>query len=144
MAIVTRLHKNTPIVQPIVHSDFFNNFDIHPNKNDVAKLVNEDSIKNSIKNIIMTRRGERLYNPEFGSEIYNVLFENFSPQTEDELKSLIRTAIENNEPRANVIDIIVTPLLTDSDSAYSVAVYFTTINTLDETLVLEILINRIR
>lgn len=144
MAIITRSIKNSPTVQPVFHSDFFNNLDIHPNKNDVARLTNEDSIKNSIKNIILTRRGEKLFNPEYGSEVYSVLFENFSPQTEDELKGLIKTAIKNNEPRASVVDVIVTPILTETESAYSIAVYFTTINTLDETLVLELLLTRIR
>jgi phage baseplate assembly protein W len=64
-------------------------------------------IKQDIINHFHIRQGERLMNPEFGTIIWDVIFE---PLTED-LKTLITKNIEdiiNYDPRVNVDGIVIT------------------------------------
>jgi phage baseplate assembly protein W len=64
-------------------------------------------IKQDILNHFYTRQGERLENPEFGTIIWDCLFE---PLTDD-LKNLIRQNVEtiiNYDPRVQVDEVIVT------------------------------------
>jgi phage baseplate assembly protein W len=142
MAIVVRKTKTTPqTAKPLVYSDFYSNFDLELVKKDLLSYKNEDSVKRSIRNILLTDRGERFFNPTFGSDIRKMLFENFSPSTEQVVADLIKTAIGNHEPRANVIDVNVSGNA-DQNSMY-INIVFSVINKA-EPVTLELILNRIR
>ena len=142
MAIVVRRTKTTPqTAKPIVYSDFYSNFDLELVKKDLLSYKNEDSVKRSIRNILLTDKGERFFNPTFGSDIRKMLFENFSPSTEQVIADLIKTAIGNHEPRANVIDVNVSGN-PDQNSMY-INIVFSVINKA-EPVTLELILNRIR
>ena len=142
MAIVVRKTKTTPqAAKPLVYSDFYSNFDLELVKKDLLSYKNEDSVKRSIRNILLTDRGERFFNPTFGSDIRKMLFENFSPSTEQVVADLIKTAIGNHEPRANVIDVNVSGN-PDQNSMY-INIVFSVINKA-EPVTLELILNRIR
>lgn len=126
---------------PEVYSDLTTSFTIHPNKLDLVVFTNEEAVKRSILNILFTDRGERLFNPTFGSNMRALLFENISPQTESAIKSYIESAIENEEPRAKLIDVVVAAL--PDENAYSATVIFSIINNSDP-IILDFLLNRIR
>jgi len=142
MAIVIRTNKSTPqISKKIVYSDFYNNFDKQDIKNDIKVLENEESIKTSIKNLLFTDRGERFFNPTFGSDIKKMLFENFTASTEQVTKDLIKTAIKNFEPRVDVIDLKV--LGNPDKNSMSLTLLFSVINK-SEIVTLELILNRVR
>ncbi len=46
---------------------------------DISPVTNEESIKQSIRNIVLTAPGEKLFNPKFGSSVYKMLFEPLDP-----------------------------------------------------------------
>jgi phage baseplate assembly protein W len=142
MAIVVRKTKITPqTAKPLVYSDFYSNFDLELVKKDLLSYKNEDSVKRSIRNLLLTDKGERFFNPTFGSDIRKMLFENFSPSTEQVVADLIKTAIGNHEPRANVIDVNVSGN-PDQNSMY-INIVFSVINKA-EPVTLELILNRIR
>lgn len=142
MAIIRKSQTKTQTQHNnIVYADMFTNLDVHPNKKDIALHYNEDSVVRSIKNILLTDRGEKLFNPLFGSDIRSLLFENFSPQAETSLKHYIKLAIGNFEPRANLIDVLVSAL--PDQNAYVVTITFSVINR-SEPITIDILLNRIR
>lgn len=142
MAIVIRKTKTTPLVsKPLVYSDFYSNFDLELVKKDLLSYKNEDSVKRSIRNILLTDKGERFFNPTFGSDIRKMLFENFSPANDQVVADLIKTAIGNHEPRANVIDVNVSGN-PDQNSMY-INIVFSVINKA-EPVTLELILNRIR
>lgn len=142
MAIVIRKTKTTPLTtKPVIYSDFFSNLDTSTTKNDLLSYTNEDSVKRSIRNILLTDRGERFFNPTFGSDIRKMLFENFTPATEQVVADLIRTAVGNHEPRANIIDVNVSGN-PDQNSMY-INIVFSVINKA-EPVTLELILNRIR
>jgi phage baseplate assembly protein W len=142
MALIKRSQTYTQAaITSTVYSDLTTNLGVHPQKLDLYLEVNEEAVKRSITNILLTDRGERLFNPVFGSSIRGLLFENISPQTEAALKSAVENAIENFEPRASLIDVFVQPM--PDENAYAVTVAFGIINS-PEPIVLELLLNRIR
>lgn len=89
----------------ILYRDIETNFSIHPVSLDCLTLVNEESIKRSLKNLILTNKYERLFNPDFGCNIRKLLFENFEVTTQETLRELIEEAIKNYEPRVNLLKV---------------------------------------
>ncbi|NDC96351.1 hypothetical protein EB118_25655, partial [bacterium] len=127
MALVVRTIKSSPRnVKPVIYSDFYNNLNTENVKNDLLTLENEESVKTSIKNILKTNRGERFFNPTFGSDIRRMLFENYTSATEQIAKDLIKTAIKNFEPRANIIDVKV--LGNPDQNSINITLIFSVIN----------------
>ena len=87
------------------YSDFTRNFNKTPVGNQLARVTNDASIQQSLKNIILTNFGERLFQPYIGSNVIATLFENKVSETFSELEFYIQTAVENSEPRVNLLDI---------------------------------------
>lgn len=142
MAVIRKTRRNTQTARiEEVYSDITTPFLIQPNTLDLVKEINEDAVKASIKNILLTDRGERLFNPIFGSDIRSLLFENITPQTESLVREYVEQSINNFEPRANLIDVIVTA--SQDANAYAVTVVFSVINR-SEPITLDILLNRTR
>ena len=56
-------------------SDFLNNMDVHPVNKSLGRVINEEAVKQSLKNLILTNSGERLFQPTIGSDVYKSLFE---------------------------------------------------------------------
>jgi len=61
--------------------------------------------KSNIKNLLLTRRGERLGNPTFGSELMSVLFEPMDGDLETKLEEAIRASLSEFLPFVNLLDI---------------------------------------
>jgi phage baseplate assembly protein W len=99
MALTPRTRSNE------FFSDFTREFDSIPGRTDLARLVNENAVKESIFNLIMTDRGERLFQPNVGCDIRGSLFENIDPNTMLILKENIKTTINTYEPRCNLKDV---------------------------------------
>ena len=113
-------------VQPEIYSDFFDNLDFHPIRGDLVRKTNEASVSQSIRNILRTSYYERLYDPRFGANLRGLLFENFSPFLEIQIKTQITNAIENYEPRAELIAVDVS---SDVDNnLYTATITFATKN----------------
>ncbi len=70
---------------------------IHPVKKDIIPLKDDDAIKRALKNILLTENYERGFEPNFGSAVRSVLFENISLTTSIALKKTIEVAIQNYE-----------------------------------------------
>ena len=51
----------------VVYSDFDLSFLKHPNTKDITILKDLDAVKQSIKNLILTSRGERPFQPTLGT-----------------------------------------------------------------------------
>lgn len=66
-----------------------------------------DAVKTNIKNLLSTRRGERLMQPEFGTTLWNILFENDTDDEnlEQEIETSIDTAIKNWLPYISIEQI---------------------------------------
>ena len=68
-------------------------FKVNPLNQDLIALKNVNAIARSLKNIVFTGRGEKFFDPEFGSRVSESLFENL-----DEVAALaIKDEIEYHE-----------------------------------------------
>lgn len=108
-------------------SDIDFNFSLHPRDGDVATKYDEQAIKQSIKNLILTRNYERPFRSYLGTQIYSILFENISPLTTAMLERTISDVIYNHEPRVNLLDVAIT-YSPDNNEVY-ITIVFKIINT---------------
>jgi phage baseplate assembly protein W len=90
-----------------LYSDLAFGFNPQPVSGDVMRHINEEAVKRSIKNIVLTDFYERPYRPTFGCNVRKLLFENFGPETDALIKSTIESALENWEPRAKILSVVV-------------------------------------
>jgi phage baseplate assembly protein W len=107
--MVSRADKFTQTQKQEYFSDFLNNFDNHPVNNTLARAINENSVKQSIRNLILTNFGERLYQPTIGSDITKALFEPNDVVTAENITFFIKNTIKQNEPRAVLLEVNVYP-----------------------------------
>ena len=72
---------------------------------DMGKKTGADAVKGAIVSILKTDFNERLFQPEFGSNIRALLFEQMNPITEQRMKAEVEEAVARHEPRAIVLGI---------------------------------------
>lgn len=102
--------------------DISMSFQSNPLTFDLIALKDANAIARSIRNIITTRPGEKLFNPEFGTRITDSLFELLDETTADEIKDEIRFSINNFEPRVRYISSIVEPKY--DENAFNVKIVY--------------------
>lgn len=102
------------------------NFNSHPIKKDVTKVVDELAVINSIKNLLLTNHYERPFQPDLGSNVRKLLFDNMDKITASALERQITDVLRNFEPRAQITYINILP---DFDNnSYNVSMEFRIIN----------------
>ena len=111
------------------YKDLDLNFLIHPVRKDINKHKDEMAVINSIKNLMMTNHYERPFQPDLGSNVRRLLFENLDKITAKSMDREIRQVVQNYEPRAQ----IKTPdILPDMDNnGFSVRMEFYIMNMTD-------------
>lgn len=131
----------TPLTQRIVYSDFYTDLDKHPIRNTLLRKTNVDAVKQSIRNLLLTDKGERLFQPNLGGHIRGMLFENITAQTFLTMQEHIKDVLTAHEPRANIIEVVVSE--TFNQHEIQVRILFTIVN-LQEPVTLEIILERVR
>ena len=94
MSIENRTYKD------MAYSMFAN-----PMSGDVGKKTGGAAVKGSILSILKTDFNERLFQPEFGSNIRSLLFEQMNPITVERIKTEVKEAVTRHEPRAQVTGV---------------------------------------
>lgn len=92
--------KNTRIF-----SDIDLSFERHPVSKDIFLKYDDNAIKNSLKNLILTKHYERPFHSEIGSNVTALLFENASPAVSAIMRQTIVDVVENFEPRVELIEV---------------------------------------
>ena len=84
-------------------------FQTNPLTDDLIVLKDANAIARSVRNIVLTAPGEKFFNPDYGTNISESLFENLNVLTVDVIKSQIQYSIERFEPRVRYIDCVASP-----------------------------------
>lgn len=71
--------------------------------------VDSKAIRADLMHLLLTRKGERLYNPEFGTDLMRFIFEPNDSLTYSDIKLDIQTTVKKYIPSLNVDNITVTP-----------------------------------
>lgn len=122
-------------------SDFTRSFLAHPDNKQISRVTNEAAVNQSIRNLIMTNKYERFFNPTLGSSIRNFLFEPISPQTEAAIRSAIKSTIEKYERRVSLLDVKVSAIA--DRNTYMVTIIYS-INSSPNPITLSLPLQRIR
>ena len=108
---------------------------------DIFKKIDAAAVKQSVKNLLLTSRGEKPFNNFFGSNLNSALFgldTEFDPEF---VQNLIFDAITNHEPRARVLSVTVQ--LKPENNTLDTTVEFQIVNT-KEIVTLDVSLARVR
>ena len=98
----------------------------HPNKKDIIPLIDVDAVRNSVKNLVLTDRYERLFNPDISSGLKRLLFENGDSHTTYLIRTYIIEVLTNYEPRISGLNVIVQD--DDVNNGYYITIAFNVIS----------------
>jgi|TARA_B100000427_G_scaffold306974_1_gene294113 phage baseplate assembly protein W len=108
VALKTITSKNLKVSRSF--QDLANSFAKNPVTKDLVVLKNQNAIKQAMKNLVLTSPGEKLFQSEVGSKVYQLLFEPLDAFTVDTLQDEITNTLRNFEPRVEVISVEITAL----------------------------------
>tara|TARA_Y100000592_G_C5433518_1_gene299569 strand:- start:960 stop:1361 length:402 start_codon:yes stop_codon:yes gene_type:complete len=80
-------------------------FDVHPVTKDLTVLTNERAIVRSVRNLVETIPTERFFDSNLGTDVREMLFENFSASSVILIEDMVRNTIRNYEPRVGEIGV---------------------------------------
>jgi len=100
---------------------------LSPTSADLSIKKGSNSIKQSIKSLILTNFYDKLFRPDVGSNIRNMLFEPVDFVSERILEESIRTVINNFEPRVNLLSVTANADMTEY--GYDIKIVFSIRNT---------------
>jgi len=89
--------------------DISMSFQVNPLTYDLIALTNENAIARSIRNLVITDKGERFFNNNLGSRVSSLLFESLDDITASSVKDEIENTINNYEPRVELISVTAIP-----------------------------------
>lgn len=124
-----------------IFSDLDLNFTAHPVTGDISRRFDENAIKTSLKNLILTSNFERPFHSEIGSPIKRLLFEPATPMLPAMVKKAIVDLVNNFEPRVNLINVDVG--LSPDNNALYVTIEFAIVNT-ERPITLDLILERTR
>lgn len=105
-----------------IYTDIDFSFKRTPGKNDIALSYDEMAVIRSVRYLLLTKKYERPFQPNFGSRIENLLFEPVSYLTSQSIKTEIENTINYYEPRVKLTQVTVDE---DPDNnSYSVGLEF--------------------
>ena len=117
-------------------------FKKHPVTDDLVQVKDKAAIVQAIQGILLTRKGERPFQPELGCDVQNMLFEPLDYASAGTIKQEIRETIDRYEPRVTVTKLDCTP---DFDNnGYNVEVEYTIVGRDDIPVAVEFILERTR
>ena len=94
--------------------------------NDIATLSDEDAIKQSLFNLLMTKPNEVPFHPEIYSDLSDLLFSIRTGTTETLIKDSVERVVEKYEPRVNLKKVNVS--FSQGNEAIDISIFFSLIN----------------
>jgi phage baseplate assembly protein W len=119
--------------------DMSMNVDINPVTEDVVVSKDERAVTQAIKNLVLTKYGERLMQPLIGCNIHSMLFEPLDIFSALEMKTIIINTIRNYEPRVQILNVAV-DAIEDTENSIAVSLTFRIIGEpkiIDQQFILE-------
>jgi phage baseplate assembly protein W len=76
----------------------------------------DEEIRTDLLHLILTRKGSRYYLPDFGTRIYEFIFEPMDGLSFEAIKADIRDAVDKYLPNLIINEISITPYLDDLEA----------------------------
>jgi phage baseplate assembly protein W len=117
-------------------------FKKHPVSDDLVQVKDKAAIVQAITALLLTRKGERPFQPQLGCGIQNVLFEPLDYGSAGIIRSEIRDVLNRYEPRISVDSIRCTP--DEMNNGYEVEMSYTIVGRDDAPVAVEFFLERTR
>ena len=104
------------------YRDIAFSFFANPMSGDVGKKTGANAVKQALIAILKTNYNERLFDPEFGTGIRGLLFEQMNPLTEQRMVKEVETAVARHESRAEVLGVTVKAQ--EEQNRYEISILF--------------------
>jgi len=124
-------------------SDFLTNFDKNPITGYLAKAVDQQAIETSLRNIILTNRGDWPFESTLGSTVKRSLFDLGDSRLLGEIESSISETITNNEPRVSFKGTTVRESAINNNTI-NITIIYSILNIPDEVFSFDISVTRVR
>lgn len=96
---------------------------------DVFRKNNAEAVKFAVRNLLLTSQNEKPFNPYFGGNLRDYLFELADDYTEKSIVREIKNAIEVYEPRVDINSLGVSINMRPDNNSAEITVVFQIINT---------------
>ena len=117
-------------------------FKSHPVTNDLVAVKDKAAISQAIQNLLMTKKGERPFQPQLGSGLMDMLFEPLDYGSAALIKKEIRQTINRYEPRITIDRITCT--IDFDNNGYSVELVYKIVGRDDKPVTVEFFLERTR
>ena len=97
------------VARKVEYSDLDLTLKLHPHRNDITPLRDDNAVRNALKNLVMTNFFERPFQPSLGANLRGLLFEPADTMTQLAMKDNIERCVQE-EPRVKLLDTIITDL----------------------------------
>jgi hypothetical protein len=97
----------------------------------------KDQIKSNIINLFLTRKGERIENPEFGTDINKLLFENINDDILSNLRQELYDSVSIFIPNITILDINITSEI-DTNTIYIETQYKLNISGQQDNIIIQL------
>ena len=117
-------------------------FKKHPVTDDLVTVKDKAAIVQSIQTLILTKKGERPFQPDLGCDVQSLLFEPLDYGSAALIKGEIAETLERYEPRITINAILCTPDF--MNNGFEVEVEFTIVGRDDAPVAVEFFLERTR
>lgn len=124
------------------YKDFNIGFKPHPVTEDLMVVKDAADIKQSIKNLLLTRKGERLFNVKIGTSLSDLLFEQLDYGTADTIRDEIKYVIRNYEKRVSILELSVD--INSEENGYDISLIYEVVGRSDLPVNLEFFLESTR
>ncbi len=123
------------------YSDLAIGFNMSPVTGNLSRVTDAQSVKQGLRTLILTNKGERLHQKLMGSNLSSMLFDLVDPVTANMIRNSIEECIRNFEPRVDTLQVQVIPDI--NNQQYKVNIFFRIIN-IPEAQQLDLTLKRVR
>lgn len=124
-----------------IYKDLNLDFQQNTATKDIQKMLDVESVKRSVRNLIKLNHYEKPFHPEIGSNLRAMLFENITPTMNHIISKQIDLLIRNFEPRCRLVQINTQPMF--DRNGYSCQISFYVVNH-PEPVAVETFLERLR
>lgn len=98
-------------------------FTLNPRTRDVASKSDDNAIRGALRNLIMSRNYDKPFEPDFGCQLADLLFEQLDNFTLSVAERVIYNTITKYEPRVQLLSVELSPSYADDNEIYIQIVY---------------------
>ena len=124
-----------------IYKDLDLDFQQNTATKDIQKMLDVESVKRSVKNLINLNHYEKPFHPEIGSNLRGMLFELMTPRMTHLIGKQIELLIKNYEPRCRLVQVKNMPDLERNGYMVSISFYVQNVPT---PVIVESFLERLR